>query len=256
MDSVFSFNSGRNLTKRNLAQWRNRTQIDVNLPRTTLFLKRYDRPPVTAQIKSWLWHRRRQSLGSLEHCVAAELAASGIKTPKTVSYGEDWGAVFEKRSFIMTEKIASAQSLEQTLPEYFEGCATEQDIHLRRQFISRLALFVRQFHQTCYRHRDLYLSHIFWDHNGNFYLIDLARAFKPRLCDRRFLIKDLAQLHYSSPAKHFSRMDRMRFYHTYAGRNKLTMEDKILIKCVLRKAWRMARHDIKQGKNVPFLSGA
>jgi heptose I phosphotransferase len=255
VDAVFSFDGGRNLTKKNLAPWRTRTQIEPEQTRTTLFLKRYDKPPVIIQVKNWLWHQRRRSLGSMEHYVAAELAASGINVPKTVSLGEDWGRVFEKRSFIMTEKIASAKSLEQALPQPFENCATEQDVRLCRRFISQLAIFVRQFHQTGYRHQDLYLPHIFWGQNADFYLIDLARAFKPLLFRRRFRIKDLAELYYSTPSKCCSSTDRMRFYLAYVGRTKLQSADKTIIKRVHKKALQMARHNIKHGRNVPFLNG-
>jgi len=92
-------------------------------------------------------------------------------------------------------------------------------------------------------------------HPGNsdqFYLIDLARAFKPMLFSERFRIKDIAQVHYSTAARHFSRTDRLRFYLAYSGHDKLTGKDKVFIRKVVNKARRMARHDIKHGRAVPF----
>jgi len=219
---------------------------------TTVFLKRYDRPPITVRLENWLSHRSRKSCGFYEFESASELAAEGINTPKIISYGQQWGMFFEKRSFIITEKIPDAESLERELPPFFNGPATVETLKLRRSFIAQLAFFVKKFHQTNYCHRDLYFSHIYYSDNGSFCLIDLARAFKPTLLRQRFRIKDIAQLHYSAPARYFSRTDRLRFYIGYAGHSDLTNNDKIFIRKVINKAELMARHNTKHGRIAPF----
>jgi len=260
VDSIFSFNAGKNLSKDNLARFRSRLQFEINPPDVwrinspsgTLFLKRYDKPPVLFQFKNWLSHRSRKSCGVFEFESASELAAEGINAPKTISYGEQRGMLFEKRSFIITEKIPNAESLEQKLPPCFNGPATAETLKLRRIFLAQLASFIKKFHQTNYRHRDLYFSHIYYSDDGSFHLIDLARAFKPILLRERFRIKDIAQLHYSAPARYFSRSNRLRFYLDYVGQNRLTKNDKIFIRKVIKKAEMMAQHDIKHGRKVPF----
>jgi len=279
IDAVFSFNAAKNLAKNNLASFRTRLQFEINSPtwlghpgqdsvanhgqdaratpgrpcHLTLFLKRYDRPSILFQLRNWLSHRSRNSCSPIEFEQINELAAAGINTPKIVSYGQQWGTFFEKRSFIITEKIPNAESLEQKLPHFFTGPATTENLKLRRDFIARLASFIQKFHQTNYRHRDLYFSHIFYNDSGSFYLIDLARAFKPIILYHRFRIKDIAQLHYSAPAKYFSNTDRLRFYLGYTGRDKLTNKDKAFIHKVVNKAKRMARHDLKHGRPVMFM---
>ncbi len=256
IDTVFSFDSAKNLGKENLARFRSRGQFEMDTPEpsrsTTAFLKRYDRPPVSVQLRNWLCARRRTSCGSLEFASASWLKAFGIDTPKAVCYGEQWAGLFEKRSFIITEKIRNAESLERRLPDYFSGQAASTNLKLRRDFITRLAVFVRKFHETGYRHRDLYFAHIFCSDDGRFYLIDLARAFRPILLGRRFRIKDIAQLHYSAAGRSFSNTDRLRFYLRYSTRDRLSRRDKVFLRKVLRKAKRMARHDIKHGREVPF----
>jgi tRNA A-37 threonylcarbamoyl transferase component Bud32 len=255
LDAVFSFNAGRNLAKYNLARYRTRLEFEMKSPAITVFLKRYDDPPVLDQIRNWLSAHARISFSVLSFRSADILAAAGINTPKTLFYGEQWGTFFEKRSFIITEKIPNAESLERKLPDCFSGSATVKKLKLRRNFIAQLASFIRKFHDTDYRHRDLYLSHIFYSDSGIFYLIDLARAFKPIIRGRRFRIKDIAQLYYSAPAMYFSRTDRLRFYLNYIGfEDKLTSKDKTFIHRVIKKARRMARHDIKHGREVPFES--
>ncbi|MHC4625735.1 MAG: hypothetical protein ACYTDV_02025, partial [Planctomycetota bacterium] len=59
-------------------------------------------------------------------------------------------------------------------------------------------------------------------------------------------------IHYSAPGQAFSKTDRLRFLLRYVGRNRLTGQDKMFIRKVVRKARRMARHDKKHGREVPF----
>jgi len=254
IDAVFSFNAGKNLAKNNLAPYRSRLQFEITLPAATLFLKRYTKPPISIQLGNWLSARRRISCALLDFETASELAAQGISTPKTISYGEQRGIFFEKRSFIITEKIPDAESLERRLPDYFDAPATVENLKLRRAFIAQLATFVKEFHETKFRHRDLYFSHIFYDDGGKFHLIDLSRAFKPIVFSERFRIKDIAQVHYSASGRYFSRTDRLRFYLGLIGHSKLTGKDKVFIVKVINKARRMARHDRKHGRAVPFAS--
>jgi len=256
IDAVFSFSSAQNLTKSNLAPFRSRLQFEIDslqsLPPTTVFLKRYDNPPILFQLKNWLSHRRRISCASSEVEPIRELPAAGVCTPKVIAYGRQWGALCEKRSFIITEKIPHADALERKLPDCFNDPPTTENLKSRRDFVARLASFVRKFHNTGYCHRDLYFSHIFCRTDGTFCLIDLARSFKPALMHPRFLIKDIAQIHYSAPAAHFSGSDRLRFYLAYTACNRLTQRDKAFIRKVLAKTNRMAEHDRKHGGCVPF----
>ena len=256
IDAVFSFSSAQSLTKRNLAPFRSRRQFDIgaaqSLPPTTVFLKLYDNPPILVQLKNWISHRRRISCASCEVEPIRELPAAGVCTPKIIAYGWQWGALFEKRSFIITEKIPDADALERKLPDCFNDPPTTENLKSARDFIARIASFVRKFHNTGYCHRDLYFSHIFYRTDGTLCLIDLARAFKPAILHRRFLIKDIAQIHYSAPAAHFSRSDRLRFYFAYTARNRLAQWDKAVIRKVLAKTNRMAKHDRKHGRCVPF----
>lgn len=253
IDAVFSFNAAKDLGKKNLAPFRSRQQFEIGSPSTTLFLKRYDSPPILVQFGNWLSQHARLSCSAAEFYSAKQIAAAGINVPKIVSYGAQWSVLLEKRSFIITQKIPDAESLERKLPDCFARSAAVENLRLRRDFIARFAAFVRRFHQTNYRHRDLYFSHVFCSQSGQFYLIDLARAFKPIVWRERFRVKDIAQLYYSAPGRYFSRTDRLRFYLEYADRARLTAKDKSFIRKVLTKATRMAHHNMRHGKDVPFI---
>ena len=259
LDAVFAFDGGRDLAKANIGRFRRRLQFAIvpagaDRP-VSVYLKRYDRPPIVSQLRHWFSHHRRKSFARMEHETAERLAAAGIDTPRTVACGERWGILFERRSFLMTEAVKDSRSLESQLPSCFAGPLTPGKRQARREFLRRLASFIRRFHETGYRHRDLYLPHIFYSAQGEFCLIDLARASRPIL-RRRFQVKDIAQLHYSAPAESVTRTDRLRFYLAYAGLPKLLPRDKAFIRKVVRKAVRMARHNCRRGNRVPFLGHA
>jgi heptose I phosphotransferase len=153
---------------------------------------------------------------------------------------------------MITEKVPAAQSLEQKLPEYFNNSDKAKNLSKRRNFIIKLANFIKTFHNTGFCHRDLYLCHIFCDENEKFTLIDLARAFQPWLTKSRYRIKDIAQLYYSAPGKYFSRTDRLRFYKAYKKQKKLNTDDKTFIRKVVNKTRTMTAHDKKHGRNAPY----
>jgi hypothetical protein len=251
-DDIFNFDAGKNLAKANLAKYRTRIQFDLDAPRTTLFLKRYNRPPISTQIKNWLHHYRRLSTSDFDNSAAEQLSAVGIGTPKTIARGRQWGLVFERRSFIITEKIPNAQALERKLPDFFGKERSTKNLKQRREFIKKLADFIRRFHESGFRHCDLYFSHIFHTAESKFYLIDLQRVFKPLLLTQRSRIKDIAQLYYSAPAKYFSLTDRLRFYIRYTGTKNLTRRDKRFIRKVNARAERTATHDANHGRAVGF----
>jgi len=253
IETAFDFRKGTDLGKPGLADYRKRSRFEFQPDGRTFFIKKYISPPKMTQIRNWLTHRKRASFAFFDHYPAVELTKQGIGVPRTVMLAADWGFIFEKRSLIITEKIPNADSLERKLPDFGDS-GNPNDLEKKRTFIGRLAEFIRNFHRTGWRHRDLYFSHIFLDGNGRFYLIDLARAFRPVYLRRRFTIKDIAQLHYSAPASSFSNTDRLRFYLGYAGRRKLSRGDKAFIRRVLLKTHRMARHNQRHGKEPPFLN--
>ena len=251
-DALFSFDSGKDPGGSSLPEYRSRVEFKTPDPEKILYLKRYNHPDALTQIKNWFWHSARKSMMSFDLDPMDDLARAGINTPKIVSYGEQWGIFFEKRSFIITEELPNAESLEQQLPDCFKKISDTENLRQQRNFIEQLSQFAKKFHSTGYRHRDFYLAHIFYSDDGTFYLIDLQRAFKPRALAERFRVKDISQLYYSAPGSAFSRTDRLRFYKSYAGKRFLNGRDKTFIRKVVRKANRIARRESKYGRLVPF----
>lgn len=252
LESVFEYKGGEELAKANLPGYRNRLEITPPSGNYKLFLKRFVNPPLNAQLKNWLSHKRRISMAAGELKPAVELQEKNSAVPEVVAFGQKWKEIFEEKSFIITREVPGSVSLETALPE----CFYQKDLTSKTEkdkFIKDLADVINEFHNSGFRHRDLYLAHIFYNNDENvFTLIDLARCFKPLLLKKRYLIKDIAQLYYSAPYGTISKSDRLRFYLQYTGKKKLSFIDKRFISKVKRKAEKMARHDEKRDKNPPF----
>ncbi len=252
IEAVFAFSGGQDLTKANLAGFRSRCEFTLDESGVKYFLKRYDSVPILTQLKNWAAHHKRAATAYFDIAPCGQLADAGVQTARVVAYGAVFEGLFEKRSFVITAEITNGESLEKKLPGFVSDPRNSKDRRDRREFIGKLADFARKFHETGFRHRDFYLCHIFLTGDGQFYLIDLQRAFKPILFKRRYRIKDITQLYYSSPGPIFTRTDRLRFYLRYSRKTKLTLIDRIFIRALKSRAWRMADHDIKNGRDVPF----
>jgi heptose I phosphotransferase len=252
IDAVFAFDGGRDLAKANLAGFRSRCEFTLDESGVKYFLKRYDGVPLLSQLKNWFSHRNRAATAYFDIAPSKELAAAGVQTARVVAYGAVFEGLFEKRSFVITAEIANAESLEKKLPDFVSNPLSGADYRARREFIAKLADFARRFHNTGFRHRDFYLCHIFLASDEQFYLIDLQRAFQPMLLRWWYRVKDITQLYYSSPGQVFTRADRLRFYLRYRGKTKIALADRLFIRALKFKAWRMADHDIKNGRDVPF----
>jgi hypothetical protein len=247
IESFFRFEDGTDLSKSNLAAFRGRTRIELPSG-SRAYLKRYTAAPIITQINNWFTHRRICPIAKNDTSAADCLRQVGINTPVTIAEGFERGFVFEKRSLSMISQVPG-ESLERKLPRC---CLSTVMLKEKREFIRRLAAFARKFHDTGFRHRDFYLAHIFFDDWAGFYLIDLHRAFKPLVFQRRFQVKDLAQLNYSAPAGAFSRTDRLRFIRAYFASSACKTMDKRFIRGIIAKTLRMAEHDRRHGRPVPF----
>ncbi|MCH9022977.1 MAG: hypothetical protein IID32_09455 [Planctomycetes bacterium] len=94
----------------------------------------------------------------------------------------------------------------------------------------------------------IYLCHFLLkptDHTAPaLYLIDLHRLQIRKKTPPRWIIKDLAQLHYSA-LNLLTKTDMLRFLLQYFNTKKLTKKQKRLIPPILRKSNQIAAHDRK-----------
>jgi tRNA A-37 threonylcarbamoyl transferase component Bud32 len=158
----------------------------------------------------------------------------------------------ERQSLLLTDEVPG-RSLERRVPDELERRLADRAFKARLG--AELAGVVARLHAARLVHRDLYLSHVFIDEGADgtvrLSLIDLQRVLRPRLRWRRWMIKDLAALDYSTPRAAASRADRLRFWKRYRGAQRLGPGDKALIRAVARKSRRIARHTARRGLGRP-----
>ena len=236
LDDLFNLSGTERLDKPSLPSWRQRIRFE--LPGgPTLYLKRYASPPVRVQLRRILSGQGRRSLARLEWERMAWLAGAGIDAVRPVALGEEMTGLWERRSAVVTAAVPG-----ESLERHVGRCPQRAS----RALIRSLAAFVARFHRAGYIHRDLYLSHVFLDVRGGqpwFCLIDLGRLFRPRRRRRRWIVKELASLDYSTPRQTATATDRLRFVRDYLGLDRLGPGPRRLVRRVARKTRLIARHD-------------
>ena len=238
---------GRNhLRKRGLAGWRERIALTLNCPtgRKQFFLKRYSHPPLVQQLSRILsgYH----STSETECHWLREVERLRIGVPVAVAFGSRRSGPMEVQSLLLTAGLPG-ESLEKWLPAQGSNLDRPTKLQLSR----KLAELASRLHSAGLVHRDLYLSHIFVEWDGpnccKLHVLDLQRMIQPRWRARRWVVKDLAALNYSTPAAVASRADRLRWLMYYLGTKQRARAHGSLIAAIVRKTERIARHSAKHG---------
>lgn len=194
------------------------------------YIKRHVAASLYETIKPLL-HGRLPCLGAkVEWDALLAFHEAGLATMLPVALGQGGS-----ESFLITAELTGCTKLSE--------CPTEE----QTDWVVPVAEVAQRMHRAGLHHQDFYLGHLLRpdDHTGPVHIIDLGRVQKhgPWFA-RRWIVKDLAQLNYS--AKRARATDRLRFWQAYQGR-PLSAEDKPLIRSILSKTKRIARHSQKNG---------
>lgn len=154
-----------------------------------------------------------------------QLRRLGLPTMQLVGYGKRGRNPARLESFIITEELSPTISLEDYCRDWLK---TPPSPPLKRALIRRVAEIARTIHDNGISHRDLYICHFLLDmkappfddksHLARLFLIDLHRASQHRNMGRRWRVKDVAGLHFSSLDIGLTRKDRLRFMAIYRNR--------------------------------------
>jgi heptose I phosphotransferase len=206
-----------------------------------VYLKRHGRLPFRERLKAWgrlqtpVWGARP------EWDAILEFHRLGLPTMTPIACGEADG-----RSFLLTDALENCERLDHWLARH--KAPSLADGALRRQLTRSVADVARRLHDSGWHHQDLYLCHWLWPAGASterLHLIDLGRVRRHAgWSARRWIVKDLAQLHYS--AHDATPGECWRFLRSYLGR-PLCSRDKSLVRSILRKSAQIARHSQKNG---------
>ena len=145
-----------------------------------------------------------------------------IPTTPLIAYGQLGRNPINRQSFIITKDLENTISLEDYCRDWLS--APPSPI-LKRALIRRVAEITGSLHRLGLNHCDLYICHFLLDvakekapdpQNLTLHLIDLHRVRQRKELPRRWQVKDLAALHFSSFEIGLTARDRLRFISAYS----------------------------------------
>ncbi len=231
--SALMNHSGGTVAKQLLAE-RTTTRITLSGSKS-FYLKRHTPPPLKEYVKPLLrltW----PILGAANEWRALlQFHAAGIPSMTPVALGRSG-----RHSFVLTEALEGYVKLS----HWLEGDPPPEQLSLVGSKVAELA---KRMHAAGLHHQDFYAGHLLLkpvDGSVDLRVIDLGRARRFRWLAKRWIIKDLAQLDYST--RQLTARQKVRFLQAYlGGTGRLDAPQKELAGRVIAKSGRIARHSQK-----------
>ena len=178
----------------------------------------------------------------------------GLAVPAAVAAGEYLGPLGRLRSFLAVEELTGMVPLNEAIPVVRAGLSPDAFRRWKGAIARELARVARTLHDRRCFHKDLYLCHFFipsadserlLDFRGRVHLIDLHRLAHHRWTWPIWLVKDLAQLLYSSEIAGVDARDRLNFWRAYLGAGRQGWSGRLLRWAILFKWRRYRRHNTR-----------
>ncbi len=226
---------------------RNTVRLDLETEsgeKKSFFLKRYAPSTIRDGLKAYLRLKRPAPGASQEWHAMWIFLQVGLPGPVPVAWGKDGGS-----SLVLSEGVSHVMRLSEWAERNFgkESYGNTQALLAKHKIIKEVANIVGRMHLAGLHHQDLYLCHFLCGSEQDglpLTLIDLQRVKRHRRLPRRWQVKDLAQLHFSS-AQYITRQDIRRFWKAY---NSIYYTRRGIIPLwhsILKKSERIRRHTLK-----------
>ncbi|OUS14122.1 lipopolysaccharide core heptose(I) kinase RfaP [Gammaproteobacteria bacterium 53_120_T64] len=202
--------------------------------------------PVTGASNEWLAINRIHKLG--------------LDSLNALAYGCKGHNPAKKISFLVTEELSNTLSLAQYAEQWPNKPPAPRE---RRALIRKVATIARTIHRDGINHRDLYICHFLLDLSSRpnnkkddprLFLVDLHRAQMRATVPRRWLVKDIASIYFSSLDIGLTKKDAYLFLQVYFDmplREILTRHE-ALLNSVTKRAVQLYRRDFKRLPALPF----
>ena len=148
----------------------------------------------------------------------------------------------ERESFLLTYDLGDASPMDDFLKVHTAIPCEGETLEKKKRILKNLADITRKMHSAGLNHRDLYLCHILVDSRERLYIIDLHRVDVRTTVGKRWMVKDLAALLFSSLEVPLTHGQRLAFYKHYMQINRLSPFHKNLIRRIIKKCNKIARH--------------
>ena len=221
---------------------------------STFYLKRHTSAPLKEHLKL-LTRLSRPKSAMNEWRAIIRFHELGLPTMIPVAAGKKSSKLgLVSTSFLLSLEIKDARRLDHYLAEWLEHPVSRKDILRKRTLIKQVAQLTRKMHRSGLNHRDFYLCHIFIrekeaQEDFELFVVDLHRVDIRKEVPRRWAVKDLAAINYSSLDLPVYTTDRIRFLKHYLKKERLEKTDLVMIRQILKKTRRMAKHTKKMQKS-------
>jgi heptose I phosphotransferase len=148
----------------------------------------------------------------------------------------------EKESFLLTDDLGDTTRLNDFLKANGAIPCRGKVLETKKRIFENLADITRRMHSAGINHKDYYLYHILMDKTERLYVIDLHRVNVRDKVGKRWMVKDLAALLFSSLEVPVTDGQRLAFYKRYMQISRLSTNDKTLIRLIVKKCNKIARH--------------
>jgi heptose I phosphotransferase len=243
LDCFDDFMRLKGIVVRNAGMERSTQRLDLH--GGTVYIKKHFFPGIREILKNLL--RFRFPPGALNEWRALlAFHAHNIPTMIPICAGSKpflWR--IEKESFVLTDDLAEADQLDDFLKMNAAIPCRGKVLERKRRILENLADITRRMHLSGINHRDYYLCHVLIDNKERLYIIDLHRVDVRDKVGKRWMVKDLAALLFSSLEVPVTHGQRLAFYKRYMQINRLSSHDKTLIRLMVKKCNKIARHTEK-----------
>ena len=216
--------------------------------RVSVYLKRYRFSLISAFIKNCLFFFRTYSAIHEGRNILAFIA-SNLPTMTPIAMGMRQRIPLWNESFLLTQGIPHAKTLEQELEDNFCPPLDRIRVQQKRLLIAKLAALTQRMHGEGFKHQDFYLCHILINPGSpddpRLYVADLHRVRRKKTNKKIWRIKDLAALNYSAPQKLISQTDRLRFMKHY---DPILANNRLFLKKIIKKTAQIRSHEEKKDK--------
>jgi tRNA A-37 threonylcarbamoyl transferase component Bud32 len=224
-----------------------------------LYIKKYWYP--TSKLR-WSGFYRGTFFGTSkvrrEYENLARLREWGLNAPAPVAYGEERRNRWLHRSFLISEGVPDPLSLDLFIRDVLPTLAPAEQRKHRKELVCALAEYTRRMHDHHFVHHDYFWRNILLSGNSlaHFFLIDSHKGcLWKSSADLESRAKDLVTLDSPSPS-YFRRSERMRFFLTYCGHERLTVADKGLLRRVLKLAEPLRTGQLDRVRRAQSVSGS
>jgi heptose I phosphotransferase len=196
----------------------NRRTIKVVLAGNSYFAKLHEGVGWREMVKNWLILKKPVVSARNEFEACVHLERCGIVAPRVAAFAETTDTPARRFSFVLCDALEDYENLESLTLRWHDNPPTALE---KRRLVMRVAAFARRFHEAGVVHRDFYLCHLLTsvkNPQAPLGVLDLHRALLFDVLPRRWRLRDLAALLFSSLDLPLSRRAWLRFVRVYTNR--------------------------------------